>query len=314
MQRRVVARTSTERILDDSYHVATLDNDAEAIFAELRRVRSRAQRAIGRPRSRAMRSNGLTAAAVHTGRRPRLPRGRGPPRRPERARRRGVHEASLVEQHVGLRPARVPRRGPGSAVRRRAFGRRVRDLIARRDPDLVEQNDDLTWAQLVAGFDRPLGGTIAPWPVDEDLSAADARVVDERDAPPAPTADAEPDSGDVGRRRWGDREDDARASDDEFLAVTWQSRRDDGDESRDREEHFVPDPPAPLPHLEPYKQLAWAGVVGGPLALLVAALTGLDLPEWLTWLAIVGFIGGFVTLVATMADDDDWDPDDGAVV
>jgi hypothetical protein len=188
----------------------------------------------------------------------------------------------------------------------------VRDLIARRDPHMVEQNDDLTFAQLVAGFDRPLGGTIAPWPVDEDLTAADARVVDERDSPPAPTAD--PESGDPGRRRWGDREDDARASDDEFLAVTWQSRRDDGAESRDREEHFVPDPPAPLPHLEPFKQLAWAGVVGGPLALLVAALTGLELPEWLTWLAIVGFIGGFVTLVATMSDDDDWDPDDGAVV
>jgi hypothetical protein len=185
----------------------------------------------------------------------------------------------------------------------------VRDLIARRDPSMVEQNDDLTFAQLVAGFDRPLGGTVAPWPVDEDLSAADSRVADERDLPAAPDAD---DETAAGSRRWGDREDDARASDDEFLAVTWQSRQ--GDDAYDREEHFVPDPPEPLPHLEPYKQLAWAGVIGGPVALLVAALTGLDLPEWLTWLAIVGFVGGFVTLVATRSDDDDWDPDDGAVV
>jgi hypothetical protein len=188
----------------------------------------------------------------------------------------------------------------------------VRDLIARRDPSLVEQNDDLTFAQLVAGFDRPLGGTIAPWPVDEDLSAEDAHVGDERDrkdtGAPAPI-DTDADGRDTGvRRRWGDREEDPRASDDEYLAVTWQSRRDDA------EEHFVPDPPAPLPHLEPYQQLAWAGVIGGPLALLVAALTGVSFPEWISWLAIVGFVGGFVTLVATMSDDDDWDSDDGAVV
>lgn len=185
----------------------------------------------------------------------------------------------------------------------------VRDLIARRDPEMVEQNDDLTFAQLVAGFDRPLGGTIAPWPVDEDLSADDARIEDDRDTAPKPQTER-PGT----RRRWGDRDEDARASDDEYLAVTWESRRDEREESVDRDDHFVPDPPAPLPHIEPYKQLAWAGVIGGPLALLIAALTGLDLPEWLSWFAIVGFIGGFVTLVATMSDDDDWDPDDGAVV
>jgi hypothetical protein len=183
----------------------------------------------------------------------------------------------------------------------------VRDLIARRDPSLVEQNDDLTFAQLVAGFDRPLGGTIAPWPVDEDLSADDARVADERDEPAA-RRDRDSDADDRRRRRWGDLDEDPQASDDEYLAVTWQSRRGEDDD------HFVPEPPAPLPHLEPYKQLAWAGVILGPLALLIAGLTGLSFPEWLNWLAIVGFVGGFVTLVATMSDDDDWDPDDGAVV
>jgi hypothetical protein len=190
----------------------------------------------------------------------------------------------------------------------------VRDLIARRDPSLVEENDDLTFAQLVAGFDRPLGGTIAPWPVDEDLSAEDARVADERDTRDSRGANSTSGETDTGTgaddrgRRWHDREEDPRASDDEYLAVTWQSRRDES------EEHFVPDPPAPLPHLEPYQQLAWAGVIGGPLALLVAALTGVSFPDWISWLAIVGFVGGFVTLVATMSDDDDWDSDDGAVV
>jgi hypothetical protein len=39
-------------------------------------------------------------------------------------------------------------------------------------------------------------------------------------------------------------------------------------------------------------------------------------PGWLTLIGVVGFIGGFVTLVATMtdADDGDWGPDNGAVV
>jgi hypothetical protein len=157
----------------------------------------------------------------------------------------------------------------------------------------------------VAGFDRPLGGT-APWPVAEDLGVGDdAGLTDERDTAAAQGA-ADGDEAHA-QRRWGDGLDDDQSSDGEFLAVTWRSRA-------DGEDHFVPDPPAPLPRLEPYKQLAWAGVIGGPLALLIAALTGISFPDWLSWFAIVGFIGGFVTLVATMSDDDDWDPDDGAVV
>jgi hypothetical protein len=186
-----------------------------------------------------------------------------------------------------------------------ASAAKVRDLIASRDPNLIDDNEDLTFAQLVAGFDRPLGGT-APWPVAEDLAVDDARLTDERDTA---AAQAKTDLDDEQpQRRWGDGLDDDRSSDGEFLAVTWRARPESD------EDHFVPEPPAPLPHLEPYKQLAWAGVVGGPLALLIAALTGVSFPGWLSWFAIVGFIGGFVTLVATMSDDDDWDPDDGAVV
>ena len=45
-----------------------------------------------------------------------------------------------------------------------ASAARVRELIANRDPGLIDDNEDLTFAQLVAGFDRPLGG-VAPWPV-----------------------------------------------------------------------------------------------------------------------------------------------------
>ena len=74
--------------------------------------------------------------------------------------------------------------------------------------------------------------------------------------------------------------------------------------------------PPPLPKLDPHKQVAWLGLVGGPLLLVIAALFTVALPAWLSFLAVAGFVGGFVTLIATMDDrtDEDRDSDDGAVV
>lgn len=182
---------------------------------------------------------------------------------------------------------------------------RVRDLIAGRDPHLVDDNDDLRWAQLVAGFDRPLGSAVAPWPATEDVGADDQHVVDERDLrardgraedpPPAPSVPwgSRPDGGDV---------------DDEFLESTARQGR------TDPEDRFVPEPPPPLPQLPPYKIVAWVGLIGGPVLLLISALLTYALPSWASGLAVIGFVGGFVTLVATMGDRDDRDPGDGAVV
>lgn len=187
---------------------------------------------------------------------------------------------------------------------------RVRDLINERDPGLLDANEDLTWAQLVAGFDQPVQDVVARWPVVEDLQPTDARVVDERDLP---VADEEPRRQ---LRRWGSRNDadgDGTGFDDDFLDATRPSRHDDDD---DDVEHFVPEPPPPLPKLPPFKQIAWACLIGGPLLLIVRAMFGMVLPSYVVGLAVVGFIGGFVTLVATMGDDndDDWDPNGGAVV
>jgi hypothetical protein len=57
-------------------------------------------------------------------------------------------------------------------------------------------------------------------------------------------------------------------------------------------------------------------LVTGPVLLLLVALFHLDLPDWVAFLGVLGFIGGFIALVATMNDRDDgeWGPDDGAVV
>lgn len=176
--------------------------------------------------------------------------------------------------------------------------RRVRQLIARQDPGLVVDNDDLTWAQIVATFDQPVTPGSAAWPAQEDLDDDAAHASAPTDAPTAaPTPPARPE--------W---DDDVGPSD--------RQRRNEPTDPLDIREHFVPDPPPPLPRLDPHKQLAWLGLAGGPLLLLIAALFTVALPPWLTFLAVAGFVVGFLTLIVTMDSrtDEDRDSDDGAVV
>jgi hypothetical protein len=80
------------------------------------------------------------------------------------------------------------------------------------------------------------------------------------------------------------------------------------------EEGYVPPPPPPLPVVAPDRGLAWAGVFGSPIVLLVALIVGIDLPSWLGYLLIAAFVGGFVYLVLKMPREprDPWD--DGAQV
>ncbi|MFE4794625.1 hypothetical protein ACFRFL_05840 [Streptomyces sp. NPDC056708] len=86
---------------------------------------------------------------------------------------------------------------------------------------------------------------------------------------------------------------------------------DDSDEG-----HFVPPEPPPLPEADVTAKFAWLAVVGGPVLMLVAVLLRWDMTWWLTTVCVGGFLGGFVTLVARMQDDDEDgdDPGRGAVV
>jgi hypothetical protein len=199
-----------------------------------------------------------------------------------------------------------------------AESERVKALITAENPDVVVSSDDLTWAQIVAGFDQPLSGDLHPWPTTEDLGgsgqdATDGDVLTDDDSEGSTDAPegAERAGSDDARgelRRWLSRRDATGAEDD-----LDREAAPGGDE--EPEEGFVPAPPPPLPVLEPWQQLAWVGVVGGPLLLLVAVLFSISLPTWMTLLAVGGFIGGFVTLVARMdSGDTDDDPGNGAVV
>ena len=81
------------------------------------------------------------------------------------------------------------------------------------------------------------------------------------------------------------------------------------------EGHFIPPDPPPLPPVEPRRRLAWAGLFGSPMLMLIAVVFGRSYPGWVMGALVVGFIGGFAYLVATMQNrPDGWSGDDGAVV
>lgn len=82
----------------------------------------------------------------------------------------------------------------------------------------------------------------------------------------------------------------------------------------DAEDHFVPPPPPALPRATPARTLAWLGLFGVPLLVLVAVVTRLTLPSWMGLLLMAWFVGGFVFLVASMRPGPSEDHDDGAVL
>jgi hypothetical protein len=191
---------------------------------------------------------------------------------------------------------------------------RVKAMISDQDPGLVTASDDLTWAQIVAGFDQPLRGDVHPWPVTEDLDSGDTAVPDREDSEPEPAVEQDRRSE---LRRWLSGRDATGVGYDDADAHVDADGAQLRDESEDEdEERFVPDPPPPLPQLEPWQQLAWVGVLGGPLLLLIAVLFSISLPTWASLIAVAGFVGGFITLVARMdnGDSEDGRPDGGAVV
>lgn len=80
----------------------------------------------------------------------------------------------------------------------------------------------------------------------------------------------------------------------------------------DREEHYVPPVPPPLPKPPPARLLAWTGLFGVPTIVLIALVAHLVLPPWLGLVLMFWFVGGFVFLVASMRPGQSDDYDDGA--
>jgi hypothetical protein len=89
---------------------------------------------------------------------------------------------------------------------------------------------------------------------------------------------------------------------------------DDRGAETDFEEHYVPPPPPPLPRPAPPRLLAWIGLFGVPVFVLVALVIGVSLPSWLGLVLMFWFVGGFVYLVASMRPRPGDGYDDGARV
>lgn len=84
---------------------------------------------------------------------------------------------------------------------------------------------------------------------------------------------------------------------------------DDGPSS----ERFVPEePPAIAVPADAVGRFAWAGVIGGPI--LAFASNALSWGGTLTGVGVLGFVAGFITLVARMDRGPREDDGDGAVV
>ena len=76
----------------------------------------------------------------------------------------------------------------------------------------------------------------------------------------------------------------------------------------EEEGYTPPDPPAvPLP--QGPRLVAWVGLLGAPVALLVLMAVGATVGSWIVLLLVTAFVGGFVYLVATMSPEprDPWD-------
>lgn len=160
-------------------------------------------------------------------------------------------------------------------------------------PVIERSTEDAEWKSLVEQFNAPSapghGGEEPPprWPASEDVDEKYEPLIDvpagliiDDTAGDPPDEDEEP----------------VRKADDPH-------------------DHFVPPEPPRGPKLDWISRIAWLGLLGGPLLLILAAVLDFGTGR-ITTLAVVGFIGGFLTLVIRMKDrlPPDDTPDDGAVV
>lgn len=186
------------------------------------------------------------------------------------------------------------------------------------EPDSGQKDIDAEWERIIAGFhDEPTPGGDRPWPAAEDV--------------PAPTADNPPyrSGGPPGRAGT----DEVTATDVRQLPYATdlsgislgRSRRDEpslldgldtfGAGLPDDDEGYTPPPPPPLPRVSKFAVVGVLAIVVGFALFIFPSLLPLDG----TMSTLVGFtfvLTGFVTLIWRLrpGDEEEYDPDDGAVV
>ncbi|HEX7744740.1 MAG TPA: DUF308 domain-containing protein [Micromonosporaceae bacterium] len=179
----------------------------------------------------------------------------------------------------------------------------------RADPDL-----DAQWNHIVASFYADTTATRS-WPAAEDLPDRASGGDPEGATPARPGTDSgQPTTGrtlpsvaDISGISVNRRPDEPSLLDG---LDTFGADLPDGPE-----EGYTPPPPPPLPRISGYAVAAVLAILVGCLLLVSPDVLPID-HGMTVFLGFVGIIGGFVTLVWRLrpGDDEDYDPDDGAVV
>lgn len=162
---------------------------------------------------------------------------------------------------------------------RRALDR-ARDALRALVDEPLDGTDE-AWSLIVAGYDATAPDPPSAW----HLPPPPAPLPPQPAAPPPQQARPEPaTAGDLNSK------------------ASWED-----------EGHFVPPAAPPVPRGDLVSRLAWAGLIGGPVLLLLAAVLTLGLPTEVLALCVGAFVGGLVTLIVRMKDRGSG-PDDGAVI
>jgi hypothetical protein len=176
---------------------------------------------------------------------------------------------------------------------------------------------DAAFAAIIAGWADDAPGE---WPAEEDVAGGRHRRSED---PQAPAADG-PDAVTGAARPGPGLPDDPdqidpldlfdQAPKDRPLIPSIELPLNDPLELSESTEGYAPPEPPPLPRGDLLSRLAWAGVIGGPIFLLITVIAWRTAPQLLVLAAIAAFVGGFISLVARMPKHRSDDDDDGAVV
>ncbi|TDB75064.1 DUF308 domain-containing protein [Micromonospora sp. KC723] len=186
------------------------------------------------------------------------------------------------------------------------------------EPPRAEPDVDAEWDRIVASFHTAPAAGSHPWPDAEDV---DDEPADRAGGAAAPATRAEeatgPTATDVRRLPY--------AADISGISVG-RGRHDEpslldgldtfgADLPEDPEEGYTPPPPPPLPRISKYAAVGVLSIVVGFVLFLNPSLLPVD-SSVVTLLGFTGILAGFVTLVWRLrpGDEEDHEPDDGAVV
>jgi hypothetical protein len=185
-------------------------------------------------------------------------------------------------------------------------------------PEHPEQPDrldvDAAFAAIIAGW---ADDTPGDWPAEEDITRGRHRRADDPATDSADIADP------AARAK---RPDDAPPAPGEMIDLgpaplerplipSIDVPLEDPIELLESSEGYAPPEPPPLPRGDLLSRLSWAGVICGPLVLLITVITWRTAaPQLLVLASIAAFVAGFVSLVARMPKHRPDDDDDGAVV